>query len=327
MDGLETQLTEDLARLGVPARPIVVPTSWAVGPVIAYAFVDDPVTLIDAGLPSGRDAVERVLEQAGRAASDVARVIVTHAHGDHLGGAAWLQDVSGCEVVMHAADIAMITERGRVRSLLEPLGFDAAALDSLERRRLPRLPELTPAGAPLSYDVANRRLTLEHRPGHTPGHLWITDDASGAIFAGDYLLATGPTNPGLWFDAREPGSRAALLDSYLRAPRELAERNPPAVFGGHGPPVTDVAGLVRRRTARIERRTRRVLDALSGAGEVTPAELADRMYRGRARGDWDVMAELVGHLDLLVAQRRAASRLRQDGYWHFRAVAEGGPHA
>jgi glyoxylase-like metal-dependent hydrolase (beta-lactamase superfamily II) len=328
---LRVRVTSELARLGIRAAPIVMPTSWAVGPVIAYLFPDDPVTLIDSGLAVSKPIIEDAVRSAGRDVRDVARVIVTHSHGDHLGGALWLQEASACDVYLHHTEIEMLTGPGRhdiARSLFAPLGFDEAKLRAHETRADPRLPRFEPVEGGEVFEVGDSVLRVEHHAGHTPGHLWLTYDPSGAIFTADYLLASGPTNPGLMLDADSPTGRAPLLAQYMSGLRELADRGAPALFAAHGPPITDAADLVERRLAKIERRSRRVLETLAIMDEPTAGQMADRLYRGRARGSWDVMAELVGHLDLLVERGRAASRLGEDGYWHFKSLdPQGGTNA
>ena len=329
MNELEGHITGHLDRLGIDARPIVMPTSWNVGPVVAYLFGDDPVTLIDSGLASGRPLIEEALRKANLSVADVKRAIVTHGHGDHLGGALWLQEASGCDVVLHRIEAEMITSprrRETITELFAPLGFDEQKLAEQAIRAASPLPRFTAADGGESFVVGKHTLRVEHHAGHTPGHLWIVDAGSGAMFTGDYLLASSPTNPGMMLDRAHPSGRAPLLVQYMDGLRELASRNPPALFTGHGPVITDAPALVRRRLSRIERRTRRVRNALATAGESTAAQLAEGLYRGRARGSWDVMAELVGHLDVLIERGQATSRLGEDGYWHFSAAIEGGPN-
>lgn len=318
---IERLISAELGRFGIPATPVVMPTSWSVGPVVAYLFADDPVTLVDAGLPAGRSQVKAALRAAGRRPRDVARVIVTHAHGDHLGGALWLQEESECEVLLHDTEVELLSRPAGdiLHSLFAPLGFDSDKLEEYVRRPERRLPRLTPVHDGATFETGGRSLRVEHHPGHTPGHVWICDEDTNALFTGDYLLTSGPTNPGMMLDPKNAPARVPLLAQYVAGLEELRDRRPPALFAGHGPPITDVPTLVTRRIARIERRTRRVLDALRAAGETTGADLADRLYRGRAHGSFDVVAELVGHLDVLVTDGRATTRLGEDGYWHFRA--------
>ena len=318
-----------LTRLAIPASPIVMPTSWAVGPVVAYLFAGDPVTFVDSGVASARSDLKAALRAAGRKPRDVVRVIVTHGHGDHLGGALWLQEESGCEVVLHRTEVELLSRPpGEVlRELFVPLGFDADKLEEYVRRPKRRLPMLTAVDDGATFEAGGRVLRAEHHAGHTPGHLWICDQQTSALFTGDYLLASGPTNPGMMLDPDSAPARVPLLARYIIGLEELRSRRPPALFAGHGLPITDTPTLVDRRISRIARRTRRVLDVLRAHDDATAAELADHLYRGRAHGSFDVVAELVGHLDLLVADGRAATRLGEDGYWHFRASSEGGLHA
>ncbi|HYG57007.1 MAG TPA: MBL fold metallo-hydrolase, partial [Symbiobacteriaceae bacterium] len=89
---------------GLDFIQIPIPTPWpVVGPIHAYLIKQDPVTLIDTGVndePS-RAALLAGLQAAGVAVTDIKRILVTHAHLDHMGQAAWLQAESGAEVWVH----------------------------------------------------------------------------------------------------------------------------------------------------------------------------------------------------------------------------------
>jgi hypothetical protein len=134
MDEPHDRLVTALERAGVPALPIVVPTPWDIGSVNAFLFPDDPVTFIDSGVdtPEGRAGLTEALGAQGLSPADVRRVLVTHAHTDHFGGAIWLQRESDCEVLVHEADRAMVTDpnwQETERSIFPALGFSAEEVE------------------------------------------------------------------------------------------------------------------------------------------------------------------------------------------------------
>lgn len=328
----DNRLQDSLDTLGIPARAIVVPTPWDVGPVAAYLFPSDPVTLIDAGvnLPDGISALRSGLAEFALEPADVQRVIVTHAHFDHFGGAIWLQEQSSCRVLMHPSDIAISdpsTWSDGNRELFGPLGFtddEIARYYSVDPPFAMRAPVFTALRDGETFVAGNVRLRIEHHPGHTPGHIWIVEESSGAIFVGDYLIADHPTNAGMEIDRSQPMGRAPLLQQYMVGLRELAGRPSPMLLPGHGPPIENKAEVIERRLAKSERRTRNVVQALVEHPDVTALDLGRRMYGTRPLHSWEVMADITGRLDLLVAEGAASSRLGEDGAWYFRANAQEG---
>lgn len=327
---LEQLLTDELRRVGIEARPVVMMTPWDIGAVTAYLFPNDPVTLIDGGVstPEGWAAITTALAAEGLDQSDVKRVIVTHAHTDHFGGAALLQQASQeagrCEVLLHPSDIAICKPdewRATNREIFLPLGFTEEMIATFWSDGPTfdwKLPSFTPVLDGEVFETGTARLRIEHHPGHSPGHIWVVDDATGAIFVGDYVLADHPTNGGLEIDRTHPTGRAPLLALYNEGLRELMDREAPALFPGHGPPIAGHRDLIRRRLEKTERRTRHVHNALSERPR-TALDVGRAMYGGRAERSWEMMADLVGRLDLLVAERRASSRLGEDGVWYFTA--------
>ncbi|MGH2759834.1 MAG: MBL fold metallo-hydrolase [Actinomycetota bacterium] len=321
-------LAAALQGVGVDAVPVVMPTPWEVGAVTAYLFPGDPVTLVDSGIDTaeGKAALTAALGSRGLTPSDVKRVLVTHAHTDHFGGAIWLQAGSGCEVYVHDADLALSTDPDgpqTERQIFPTLGFTHEEVElffsagGFEWR----FPDFIPFPPGARFDVGDSVLAVEHHPGHTPGHVWITEERSGAIFVGDYVLANHPTNAGLERDPDHPSGRAQLLQQYNAGLRELMAREAPVLLPAHGPPIGDHRDLLRRRLQKSGRRTKNVLAALRDAGRVTCVELGRRMYRERIES-WEVVADLVGRLDLLIAEGRATARMGEDGAWRFQATTD-----
>src|SRR4051812_23147815 len=71
---------------------------------------DDQVTLIDMGVAKSGPKVMAALAFIGSGPSDVTRLMLTHAHADHAGGAAYVAEQTGREFGIHADD----AEFGRV---------------------------------------------------------------------------------------------------------------------------------------------------------------------------------------------------------------------
>jgi glyoxylase-like metal-dependent hydrolase (beta-lactamase superfamily II) len=118
-------------------------------------------------------------------------------------------------------------------------------------------------------------------------------------------------------DRSQPSGRAPLLARYNAGLRELRSRPAPALFPAHGPPILDHAALIDRRLAKTDRRTRHVLDGVAAHPNSTALEIGRALYGARMERSWEVVADVVGRLDLLVAEGRASARIGEDGVWRF----------
>ncbi|WP_435878335.1 MBL fold metallo-hydrolase [Streptomyces bobili] len=75
----------------------------------AYLWRDaDELTLADAGPPGSGRAIADAVTALGHDPAAVRRVVLTHFHEDHAGGAAELAALTGARVLAHAAEAAVL---------------------------------------------------------------------------------------------------------------------------------------------------------------------------------------------------------------------------
>jgi glyoxylase-like metal-dependent hydrolase (beta-lactamase superfamily II) len=61
----------------------------------------DGLTIIDTSLPNSLPKIERELGQIGHKLNEVKRILITHAHHDHIGSLAALKEATGAQVYAH----------------------------------------------------------------------------------------------------------------------------------------------------------------------------------------------------------------------------------
>jgi len=98
--------------------------------VHVYVIRQDPVTLIDTGvdIPESREALIDGLKQHGLTARDIRRVLLTHAHVDHMGLAAWVREESGAEIWLHPDEAGKGDDLARMQAFTWLCTVAASAL-------------------------------------------------------------------------------------------------------------------------------------------------------------------------------------------------------
>jgi len=320
----------------VSIHALAIPTPFAVGRVNCYLVDDDPLTLVDAGPNSGTSltALEDALAEHGRRVEDLGRIVITHQHLDHIGLAAILARRSGAEVC--ALD-RLAPWLARYSEAME--GDDAFAEAIMVRHGIPTevavaLRALTRAfrawgasctvttpladGAELPF--AARTWRVHHRPGHSPSDTIFHDEASGELIAGDHLIKHISSNPLIArpLEGGAPGQRPKALVSYLASLRATRELDARVVLPGHGDPIDDHRALIDERFRMHDRRARKLLGLVAQRPR-TAHELAQELWGNVAVTQaYLTLSEVLGHMDLLVDDGRAAVE-ETDGVVRFRA--------
>jgi glyoxylase-like metal-dependent hydrolase (beta-lactamase superfamily II) len=199
------------------------------GAVNAYLVAeDDGLTLIDTMLPrSGK----RIVAAAEALGAPIVRILLTHAHGDHVGSLDELHAaLPEAEVIISARD---------ARLLAKDMSLDPGEPDEKLRGQYP--------GAETKPDreiaAGDRIGSLEAiaAPGHTPGQLAFLDHRDGTLYCADayttlfYVATTARPNLRFPFASMATWHRPTALESA----RTLRARNPKALAPGHGKVVDD----------------------------------------------------------------------------------------
>jgi glyoxylase-like metal-dependent hydrolase (beta-lactamase superfamily II) len=146
---------------------------------------DGQVTLVDCGLRGAPRRVLAGLAALGRQPGDVTTILLTHAHGDHAGGARALVDAGAAEGVDVHEDDAAYVRQGRSAPLA------ASTLGRLVSRgptaRFDAVPVVRELHDREVLDLAGG-LEVLHTPGHTPGHISLLHRSSGVLITGDALF-------------------------------------------------------------------------------------------------------------------------------------------
>ena len=224
----------------VQAATRIAPGIYLLGgllPSVAYVVdTSDGLVLIDSGLEGDAARVKAQMTELGLDWKRLRAIFLTHAHGDHSGGAEALRAATGARIHAGRGDVAVL-QKGEPREAF----FSTFYMPGYQQR-------------PITVDVAldgGERLTIgETRieaiatPGHTPGSLCYLVEHAGlhALFAGDVIMSLrGRANPrhelekplgtySAYLAPRYRGDARQSLDS-LRRLRDLPV--PDLVLPGH----------------------------------------------------------------------------------------------
>jgi len=143
------------------------------------------------------DDISEILKILERHVLKVNMIVITHAHIDHIGGAAKLRALTGAPVYMHSGD----------EVLAENLEMQAGWL-GCETPENPGIDKPAREGDSLRAGSIEARVL--HTPGHTPGSISIFIPDEKKLIAGDTLFRGSVGRTDL------PGGDARALASSIR---------------------------------------------------------------------------------------------------------------
>ena len=172
------QVTEHIHALKIPFKLRVGPDKTVDRFVFAYLIFGDQICLIDSGVAGSDGMIIDYIKQAGRDPREIARIIFTHSHADHIGGSAALIEQTGCKVAAH---------------------FDAKPwIEDVDRqyaeRPIGNFYDLVGGSVKIDSGLKDgdqvdlgdgKTLEIFHTPGHSKGSISLLYNKDRALFTGD----------------------------------------------------------------------------------------------------------------------------------------------
>jgi glyoxylase-like metal-dependent hydrolase (beta-lactamase superfamily II) len=140
----------------------------------------DGFSLIDTGLPGSADDI---LAAARLLGAPIRRIVLTHAHMDHVGSVdALVEKLGSVELVSNARSVPLLqTPPDTSLQPNEAQGKIKGSVRAIKAKPTLLLAEGDLIGSLRAIDT----------PGHIPGHLSFLDERDGTLYAGDALVCKG----------------------------------------------------------------------------------------------------------------------------------------
>ena len=194
--------------------------TFPVGPLTCNCTILGDEVTREAMVVDPGDNIPDILSRLQKHGLTLRQIVVTHAHIDHVGGAAQLRKLTGAPVVMNQQDLGLL---GMMQMQAGWLGVPT--------------PEVAPPDASAEDGLTVGLTTLPaqvlHTPGHTPGSICLLFHFNDQhlLLAGDTLFAGSIGRTDL------PGGNGQQILRSLRE-RLLVLPDATRVLPGHGPETT-----------------------------------------------------------------------------------------
>lgn len=203
-----------------------------------YVVGKENVLVIDValGADSNLDGIMEQVEAMG--AKKIEKILLTHIHADHCGGALALRKRSGAKLGIH-------------RSRKGYLGGEDFQYDDNDR-----------------IAFGGGELHVLHTPGHESGHCCFYEGGDKVLFSGDNILGFGTAV------VRPPDGN---MTDYLQSLERLLGFDISLILPGHGPLIGKPQAKIREYIEHRLEREQQVIAALS-TGRNTIGDITEMIY-------------------------------------------------
>ena len=230
-----------------------------------YVVGKESVVVIDVALSEDSN-MDGIIEQAeAMGAKKIEKLLLTHIHSDHCGGALALRKRCGAKLGIH-------------RSRAGFLGGEDFQYDDNDQ-----------------ISFGGGELKVLHTPGHESGHCCFYESGDKVLFSGDNILGYGTAV------IRPPDGN---MTDYLTSLERLLEFNISLILPGHGPLVGKPEAKIKEYIQHRIMREQQVIEALR-KGQNTIGDITQMIYRDVSPALLRVAEFSVqAHLEKLMRERR-----------------------
>ena len=178
------QITEHIHALKIPFKLRVGSDKTVDRFVFAYLIFGDQICLIDSGVAGSEAMILEYVKQAGRDPQEIARIIFTHSHADHIGASRALKKQTGCKLAAHIDAKPWIENVDQqyaerpIENFYDLVGGSVEIDSGLKDGD--------------QVDLGDGKiLKIFHTPGHSKGSISLLFNKDRALFTGDAVPKPG----------------------------------------------------------------------------------------------------------------------------------------
>ena len=228
------QITDHIHALKIHFQLVFSPEKKVDRSVYVYFIFGEKIHLVDCGVKGAEQQIFDYLEANGRKKEDIATLMISHVHPDHIGSAVSMKSKTACKIAVHEDDRAWLEDIKKHYQARPIPGFQFLVEG-------PVAPDTILADGDRLELEPGLGLQVIHTPGHSAGSVSFYLESDQALITGDALPLPGDLP--LYDDI------AQSLDS-VRKLQQLP--NVRSLFSSWEDPITDENRIPERMEASLQ---------------------------------------------------------------------------